>query len=145
MFLKQLDTRLNSNIFLQFLHVIPCLLLVAQTFLYFFAELKGLNLSCKAVAKALGSMTFMLTLFWNEWSWDDCISTDFVLFPQVPSLGSSLSISGLKGLNIFHQAGGQAIAEVTTTRVGKAKYTKITLRLTRILLYDKFTLLCILF
>ena len=111
----------------------------------FFAELKGLNLNCKALAKALGSMTFMLTLLWNEWSWDDCISTDFVLFPQVPSLGSSLSISGLKGLNIFHQAGGQAIAEVTTTGVGKAKYTKITLRLTRILLYDKFTLLCILF
>lgn len=66
MFLKQLDTRLNSNIFLQFLHVIPCLLLVAQTFLCFFAELKGLNLSCKSLAKALDSMSFMLTLFWNE-------------------------------------------------------------------------------
>ena len=111
----------------------------------FFCRVKGLNLSCKALAKALVSMSFMLTLFWNEWSWDDCISIDFMLFPQVPSLGSSLCISGLKGLNIFHQAGGQATAEVTTTGVGKAKSTKTTLRLTRILLYDKFTLLCILF
>lgn len=80
-----------------------------------------------------------------SWSWDDYISIDLMLFPQVLSLGSSLCIRDLKGLNIFHQAGGQAIAGVTTAGVGKEKSTKTTLRLTRILLYDKFTLLCILF
>ena len=80
-----------------------------------------------------------------SWSWDDYISIDLMLFPQVLSLGSSLCISDLKGLNIFHQAGGQAIARVTTAGVGKEKSTKTALRLTRILLYDKFTLLCILF
>lgn len=54
-----------------------------------------------------------------SWSWDDYISIDLMLFPQVLSLGSSLCISDLKGLNIFHQAGGQAIAGVTTAGVAK--------------------------
>ena len=62
--------------------------------LVFFAELKGLNLGCKALAKALPRFCVSCSpCFGTSWSWDDYISIDFVLFPQVLSLGSSLSVS----------------------------------------------------
>lgn len=125
-FLKQLCARPNSTVSYQFLHLLPHLLLAAD-FLQFLQcsrhWIKGVRFWQRLWVGCFSSSPW----FGMSWSLVDCISIYFMLCPQ-SSLWIPLCISGLKGLNIFSEVGGQAIAEGATPGVGREKSIRIALR-----------------